>query len=456
MMNDSNVDSKMVDGNNSGNLSPLPAEKLPECWNQEERISALFSPFRSKSANPQDWISKYKFWNNLIYEWLKHNMQCSFSIVDLNEVFKRKGCAPLCLVTVTEELLRNNEIIQETAFFKEPCETWTAWSIDIFIKKPISWSFTKVKNYVVGQKTNDTEVRYVHLRIVRELGDIILSITEVRKNVLFPISEIVEYCKSKTKKHISERAVRLTLEWLRQRRKVTFRKNSNTNSELLVKISAQTANEITEIEEGMYKLTKQENELIKEIELMEQEKLNIVNEAKSYLGKELRQMAKTTLKRKMELEKTIEKRAQALTNLRVLITNIQDAHSNSAVLSAYKTGSDVLKKMGQNNLTEYEVKDVMDDINEILEEKKDIDTVLSETLNNPDSDAELEKELAELLAEDDAKVSIMVPNSNPEIEKLNQRLQDLRMEGLVSPSKNVVLPSVPSDKEKALKEPECV
>lgn len=260
---------------------------------------------------------------------------------------------------------RNNEIIQETDFLKEPCETWTAWSVDIFVKKPISWSFSKVKNYIIGQKTNNIEVIYVHLRLVRELGDVILSIAEVKKANIFPTSEIVEYCKSKTKKQISESTVRLTLEWLRRRGKVAFKKNSNPNSELLVKISVQTANEITEVEEGMYKLTKQENELIKEIERMEQEKLNIINEAKSYLGKELRQMAKMQLRRKMELEKTIEKRAQALANLRVLINNIEDAHSNSAVLSAYKTGSNVLKKMGQNSLTEYDVRDVMDDINEV-------------------------------------------------------------------------------------------
>lgn len=202
--------------------------------------------------------------------------------------------------------------------------------------------------------------------MVRELGDIILSITEIKKDiVLFPISEILEYCKSKTKKQISENTVRLVLEWLRHQKRVAFRKNSNPNSELLVKISTKTVKEITEIEESMYKLSKQENDLIKEIELMEQEKLNIVSEAKSYLAKELRQMAKTRLKRKMELEKTIEKRAQALANLRTLITSIEDAHSNSAVLSAYKTGSDVLKKMGKDGLTEYTVRDVMDDINEV-------------------------------------------------------------------------------------------
>lgn len=446
----------MVDLNTSGNLL-LPAEKLPECWNQEERMSALFSPFRSKSANPQDWISKYKFWHNLIYEYLEYTMQCSFSIIDLSEAFKRRGCTPLCLATVIEELLRNNEIIQEFDFFKEPCETWTAWSIDIFIKKPIGWSFSKVKNYIVGQNVINTEVRYIHLRIVKELGDIILSIADIKKDiVLFPISEIVEYCKSKTKKQISEYTVRLVLEWLRHKKKVTFRKNSNSNSELLVKISIQqTVNEITEVEEGIYKLIKQENELIKEIELMEQEKLNIINEAKSYLAKELRQMAKTRLRRKMELEKTIEKRAQALANLRALITNIQDAHSNSAVLSAYKTGSDVLKKIGQNGLTEYDVRDVMDDINEVLEEKQEIDSILSETLNLTDSDAELEKELAELLNKDNVDVSDTSSELNPEIQKLEQRLKDLSMEGLVSPDKNI-LPTVPSYKEKILKESECL
>ncbi|KAL6446363.1 hypothetical protein ACFW04_001149 [Cataglyphis niger] len=355
----------MIDKNTSGNIL-LPSEKLPECWNQEERMSALFSPFRSKSANPQDWISKYKFWHDLIYEWLKYNMQCSFSIIDLNEAFKRRGCTPLCLITVIEELLRNNEIIQETDFFQKPCETWTAWSIDIFIKKPISWSFSKVKNYLVGQNINDTEVRYIHLRIVQELGDIILSIADIKKdNILFSISEIIEYCENKTKKHISENTVRLVLEWLRHRKKISVKKNFDSCNELLIKICTQTVNEITEVEEGIYKLIKQENELIKEIELMEQEKLNIINETKSYLAKGLRQMAKTRLRRKMELEKTIEKRAQTLTNLRTLITNIEDAHSNVTVLSAYKTGSDILKKIQQDDLTEHDVRDIMDDINEV-------------------------------------------------------------------------------------------
>lgn len=46
------------------------------------------------------------------------------------------------------------------------------------------------------------------------------------------------------------------------------------------------------------------------------------------------------------------------------------------------------------------------------------------------SDAELEKELAELLNKDNVDVSnVDVSESNPEIKKLEQRLKDLRMEG---------------------------
>ncbi|XP_014488648.1 PREDICTED: charged multivesicular body protein 7 [Dinoponera quadriceps] len=445
----------MNDENISNNLLLSP-EKVTEYWNQEERMNALFSPFRSKSANSQDWISKYKFWRDLIYKSLKHTMQCTFSIVDLNEAFKRKGCVPLCLDTVIEELLRHDEIIQETDFLKEPCETWTAWSVDTFLRKPISWSFYKMKTHVLGQNTINTEVKYIHIPVMQELGDIILSIAEIKKNnVLYSVSEITEYCKIKTKKQISEDSVKLVLEWLRRKRKVALGKSSDSNNELLVKISTHLVTEITEVEEGTYKLVKQENKLIKEIEFMEQEKLNILNEIKTHMAKGLRQLAKTCLKRKIELEKIIEKRSQVLANLHILIINIEDAHSNSAILSAYKTGSEILKKMEQKDLTQYSVMDVMDNINELLEENREINVVLSETLNQ-DSDTELERELAELMNENDADISTTFAESNSEIENLEQRLNNLRMNGSLSLENTTTLPSVSSHGNKILQEPECL
>ncbi|OAD53989.1 Charged multivesicular body protein 7 [Eufriesea mexicana] len=411
---------------NMDNNLPLPPDKMPKCWNEEERISALFSPFRSKSANSQDWVSKYKFWQNLIYEWLKHTKRSSFSIVDLNNVFKRKGCSPLCLVTVVEELLRKNEIIPEIQFLKEPCETWAAWSIDIFVKKPLTWSFSKVKNYVINNEINK-DTKYIHLQIVKELGDTLVSILERKKeSILVPFSELVKCCKFEIDENISDNTVMLILIWLRREKRVIFR-NCKNESELLIKIAIHPSDSVTEIEEGLYKLMKQENELIKEMELMEEEKINIINETKSYLAKGLRQVAKTYLRKKKELENNIEKRAQTLDNIQTLITSIQNTCTNTTILSAYKTGSDVLKKLNESNLSESNVKDIMDDLSEALEEQKELQSMMSESFVNDDSNIDLEQELAELM--NDKNVFPSIPNTelNSNIEELQSNLENLHI-----------------------------
>ncbi|XP_034175256.2 charged multivesicular body protein 7 [Osmia lignaria lignaria] len=408
------------------NNLPLPSERMPNCWNDEERMSALFSPFRSKSANPQDWASKYKFWQNLIYEWLKYTMRSSFSIADLNSAFKRKGCTPLCLITVVEELYRNNEIISESEFLKEPCDSWAAWSVDLFVKRPLSWSFLKVKSYIVNNEVNK-ESRYIHLQVIKELGNTLFTILEERKeNILVPFSEILNDCKCKISKNISDNTVMLILIWLRREKKITFR-NSEIENELLIKIVVQSLDSITEFDEGLYKLIKQENELIKEIELMEKEKINIINETKSCLTKGLRQVAKTHLRKKKKLEDTIEKRARTLENIQNLISSIQNTHTNTAVLSAYKTGSDVLKKLNESCLSESNVRDIMDDLSEALEEQKEIECILSEIIKSDDSNTDLEQELAELI-ECDKNVLPSVPDTDlSSINELEDKLNNLHM-----------------------------
>lgn len=221
-----------------------------------------------------------------------------------------------------------------------------------------------VKSYVVSNEINK-ESRYIHLQIVKEFGTVIHSILEERKeNVLIPFSELIKSCKSKIDENISHDTVMLVLIWLRRERKVVFR-NSENESELLIKIAVHSSDNVTQIEEGLYKLMKQEDALVKEIELMEGEKINIINETKLYLAKGLRQVAKTRLRKKKELENAIEKRAHSLENIRSLIYSIQNTHTNTAVLSAFKTGSDVLKKLNESGLSECNVRDIMDDLSDV-------------------------------------------------------------------------------------------
>lgn len=436
---------------------PLPPEKIPECWNQDNRMNALFSPFRSKSANQQDWISKYKFWNDIIYTWLKHTTQCSFSLFDLNETFKRKGCTPLCLTTVIEEMLRNREIVLEEEFLQERYESWTAWSLNIFIKKPLTWSYCKVKDYMVGQNV-DICTRYVHLKAVKEVGELIHSIVGNKNEyILISTSEILENCKKiEGLSGITDNTLKLALTWLKHQKKAVFRKSS-TNNELLVKLSMQQVHDITELEEALYKLLNQEIKLEKEIELLEKEKIAIVDKVKKYLANGLQQVAKSHLKKKMEVEKTIEKRAGTLANLRALILSIQDTHANTDVINAYKIGSNILMKLEEKGLTEHAVRDVIDDVNEVLQNYRDVQNTLSETLPAIDfeSDSDLEKELSELMnAEDVSKSTTSVTNDNAELQDLEQRLKNLGVKGLPSPEKSLQKPSISSPKKKVLTQSE--
>ncbi|XP_043469132.1 charged multivesicular body protein 7 [Leptopilina heterotoma] len=391
------------DNNSPNNLPPLPDDKLPECWKQDDRMNSLFADFRNRSVNPQDWSSKYKFWHEVILELLDFSKSCCFSVSDLNIAFKRNGRVPVCLPTVIQEMFRTGEIILEQDFVKEPSSTWTGWAVDVFVKKPLVWSFSKAKNYVSEEVIN-VHTKYIHLPTVKDLAEIILSTIDHadnnQENNLIPLSEIVENCMRKTEnKLITEKNIRFALIWLRNTRKAALKGNClDLKADLLVKISAHGVKNISEVEEGVYKLKKQESMLIKNIEVLELEKRACVEKAKSYVSTEFRHAAKNCLRKKHEIEKCIEKRGASLRNVQTLLSRIHDAHSDAEVLDVYKVGCNILKKFEETGLTEDNVRDTMDNLSDVLEEMKDVQSVLAEpSLRDNESDTSLEKELEDLL-----------------------------------------------------------
>ncbi|XP_051160153.1 charged multivesicular body protein 7 [Leptopilina boulardi] len=389
--------------NSSNNISPLPENKLPECWKQDDRMNSLFADFRNRSVNPQDWSSKYKFWHEIILELLDYSKSCCFSISDLNIAFKRNGRVPVCLSTVIQEMHRNGEIILEQDFIKEPSSTWTGWAVDVLVKKPLIWSFSKAKTYV-SEDVISIHAKYIHLPTIKDLGEIILSTIDNadnnQENNLYPISEIVERCIQQTNnKLISEKNIRLALIWLKNTRKAALKGNClDLKGELLVKISTQGVKNISEVEEGVFKLKKQESLLIKNIELLELEKRACVEKAKSYVSTEFRHAAKNCLRKKHELEKCIEKRGASLRNVQTLLSRIHDAHSDAEVLDVYKVGCNILKKFEETGLTEDNVRDTMDNLSDALEDMKEVQSVMAEpSMRDNESDTDLEKELQDLL-----------------------------------------------------------
>lgn len=106
----------------------LPKEFFPDCWQDDVRMAALFSPFRVKSLNPLNYESKLSFWNNLISKYCQYKGSSIVSIVELRCAFKRANKKPYCLQTVFEEMEKSGKLKMTTKFLKPTQHTWRGWA----------------------------------------------------------------------------------------------------------------------------------------------------------------------------------------------------------------------------------------------------------------------------------------------------------------------------------------
>lgn len=84
----------------------IPEDKLPQCWSDDIRMNALFAPFRLKSANPESWEMKMKFWSDMVRQWCRFKVDPIVSASDMKFAFQRRGRTPACIEIVIEEMYR--------------------------------------------------------------------------------------------------------------------------------------------------------------------------------------------------------------------------------------------------------------------------------------------------------------------------------------------------------------
>lgn len=108
---------------------PLPLNFFPACWhNDDERMSVLFAPFRSRSLNPLNFDTKLRFWTDLIAKYCQHKGNASCTIAELRDAFRRHSKAPYALDTVLEHLQSTGQTQTAAAFLVEPQHTWSGWA----------------------------------------------------------------------------------------------------------------------------------------------------------------------------------------------------------------------------------------------------------------------------------------------------------------------------------------
>jgi hypothetical protein len=54
--------------------------------------------------------------------------------------------------------------VKEEFFHIPPQQTWMAWTIDLLVKKPVAWTFNKVKDSVLNNtRAVSEDMPYVHI-----------------------------------------------------------------------------------------------------------------------------------------------------------------------------------------------------------------------------------------------------------------------------------------------------
>ncbi|KAI4458108.1 charged multivesicular body protein [Holotrichia oblita] len=408
----------------------LPPDKLPDCWNDESRINVLFAPFRDKSVNPKDWESKLEFWKNLIYIYCTHNHEYVFTYTELSKKFRKGGRSPACLGVVIEEMYKNGDIQTLNVFLQTPSESWSGWITDSFVKKPILWSFTKIKNSIIA---SDTNISYVHINAVE--SDSLKLLDKIPLNMKNKVIELKTL--AETLKFNDTQQLNILLHCLCCKRKLsmkTFQKKGNAIT--LVKFhSTNTAKGISDRDVDIFTLQQSEETLLNDIEKLENQITKLISDTKEYLAKGQRQSAKSYLRKKKDVEKVLEKRANTLHNIQTLLARVEDAHSDSEILDSYKIALTRLRTtFNETGLTEESVSKTMLELEEVLEIHDEIQASLAQQDTTVDS--ELEKELAELLESDDTKETGIKPNTDTDLDDIEKKMALLNIPTLPSPPKN--------------------
>lgn len=87
-------------------MSNTPIQNMCDDAKSDARLNVLYSPFRKRELNPQDWESKMSYWKNSIRNWCLNNNSIVLSLVNLQSAFVRNGRPAACLVAVVEDMSR--------------------------------------------------------------------------------------------------------------------------------------------------------------------------------------------------------------------------------------------------------------------------------------------------------------------------------------------------------------
>ncbi|XP_078421452.1 charged multivesicular body protein 7-like [Cetorhinus maximus] len=231
-------------------------------------MAFLFSAFkRNREVNCSDWDTKLAFWTALIVQEAARRSRLSFKPRELSSWFRRKGTVPLGLDTVLQDMARRGLIQKESSFAASVDAGWLAWSVGLFLIKPLKWTLTSL----LGNNTVSPDEAYVVVERVKEKAVELLQLCQNYLESSHPVvafARLQEVCQGVCN---DEKTFCLCLLQLQREKRVMV---AEIDGDKIVKFSHSPTNKVstvTEIDVGVYQLVKCEKTLMQKVETLSQE-----------------------------------------------------------------------------------------------------------------------------------------------------------------------------------------
>lgn len=378
----------------------IPEGDLPQCWEDDVRMNALFAPFRIKTANPESWNMKMKFWSDMLRQWCRCRKNPVVSAADAKAAFVRKGRTPACLEIVVEEMFRNGDLSPITKYqqiLHNGPEGWVKWGARLAFK-PAALAFTAVASLLPARQAIDSDglptasidctQRFVLESAVKEQATELLNGYPSDAECIGTIEDLMKASGFQHGRDTFE----LLLGYL-------VAQGSAVKKGDVVKLAQPDKKvvPVTETDEALVKLKSAEARLEGEVARLSRDVAAATQDARAALQLGNKIAAKNHLRRKHKSETRLQRCTSALENVQHLLIQMREVDHNAAIVDTYRTSSEVMKRgMKDSGLTEDAVHDTMDDLKEVMDSYNEVEKALSATIDDFDM-AELEEELKELM-----------------------------------------------------------
>ncbi|XP_045781468.1 charged multivesicular body protein 7 [Maniola jurtina] len=378
----------------------FPEDKLPQCWSDDVRMNALFAPFRLKSANPESWEMKMKFWSDMVRQWCRCKMDPIVSAADVRCVFQRRGRTAACIDIVIEEMFRSGELSPITKYqqiLHNGPEGWVKWGARLAFR-PAAFALTAVTSLLPARQATDSNglpkasidstQRFVLESAVKDQATEFLNNFPPGEDRIGTIEELM-----RSSGHINREVFEIFLGYLVAQGMAVKQGDVVKLAEPNKKVTP-----VTELDEALVKLMSTETRLSGDMARLSRDVATAEVEARAALKLGNKLVARNHLRKKLKAQQRLDRCEAALENIRELIQQAKNTDFNTAVVDTYRTSAQAMKStMKDGGLEEDSVHDTMDNLKEVMDSYNEVEKALGGTLDDLDT-AELEQELNDLLA----------------------------------------------------------